>query len=83
MAILAAAVVHFVTDDQNPHAIIETYKRALPPGGFLALSHCTIPQGFDEASQKPTKPCGANRRPRGFTRATRPPSPASSMDWTF
>jgi hypothetical protein len=41
VALLLVAIVHFITDDQNPERIIATFRDALPPGSYLALSHGT------------------------------------------
>lgn len=40
-ALLLIAIVHFITDDEDPSGIIATLRDALPPGSFLALSHGT------------------------------------------
>lgn len=41
VALLLVAVVHFLTDRQDPARIIATLRDALPPGSYLALSHGT------------------------------------------
>ncbi|MDN3027865.1 SAM-dependent methyltransferase [Streptomyces sp. S.PB5] len=41
IALLLVAVVHFLTDADEPWQIIATLRDALPPGSFLALSHAT------------------------------------------
>jgi len=38
---LITAVLHFVTDEQDPWRIISRYLAALAPGSYLALSHAT------------------------------------------
>jgi hypothetical protein len=40
-ALLLIAIMHFITDDEDPAGIIATLRDALPPGSFLALSHGT------------------------------------------
>jgi hypothetical protein len=40
-ALLLAAIVHFITDQEGPGQIIATFRDALAPGSYLALSHCT------------------------------------------
>jgi hypothetical protein len=41
VAVLAAAVFHFVPDDQDPAAILDGYRKALAPGSYVAMSHFT------------------------------------------
>jgi hypothetical protein len=41
LAILLVALLHFVTDDAEAERLVGTLREALPPGGFLALSHGT------------------------------------------
>jgi hypothetical protein len=39
LAVLLAAVLHFVGDEDQPYAIVSTIRDALPPGSYLMLSH--------------------------------------------
>jgi hypothetical protein len=39
IALLLIAIVHFVTDGEDPAGIIATFRDALPVGSYLALSH--------------------------------------------
>jgi SAM-dependent methyltransferase len=41
VAVLLIAIVHFITDREDPARIIATLRDALAPGSFLALSHGT------------------------------------------
>jgi S-adenosyl methyltransferase len=41
VAVLLVAILHFITDAENPAAIVATLRDALPPASFLALSHAT------------------------------------------
>ncbi|HVB42525.1 MAG TPA: SAM-dependent methyltransferase [Streptosporangiaceae bacterium] len=41
IALMLIAVLHFITDDDNPHQIVATLLDALPPGSYLALTHGT------------------------------------------
>lgn len=41
VAVLLVAILHFITDDENPGRIVAAFRDALPPGGYLALSHIT------------------------------------------
>jgi hypothetical protein len=40
-ALLLVAILHFITDADDPSGIVATLRDALPPGSFLALSHGT------------------------------------------
>jgi hypothetical protein len=42
VAVLFMAVLHLVTDDQNPWGIVSTLTEPLAPGSYLALSHITL-----------------------------------------
>jgi hypothetical protein len=39
VGILFVAVLHFVTDADDPYGVVETFKQAMAKGSFLALSH--------------------------------------------
>lgn len=41
VAILMLAVLHVVTDDDDPVGLVGRYRSALVPGSFLAISHLT------------------------------------------
>jgi hypothetical protein len=41
VALLLVAIMHFITDRDDPARIIATLRDALPPGSYLALSHGT------------------------------------------
>ena len=41
VAVLMVAVLHFVSDDADPLAVIACYRDAVAPGSFLAISHAT------------------------------------------
>jgi len=40
-AVLVVAVLHFVGDEDQPHAVVGTIHDAMPPGSYLVLSHVT------------------------------------------
>ena len=41
VALLLVAIVHFITDQENPARILGVFRDALPTGSYLALSHAT------------------------------------------
>jgi O-methyltransferase involved in polyketide biosynthesis len=59
--VLMTAVLHFVSDADNPHAIVRRYVAAVTPGSYLALSLGTT-DGVD-----PVKIAEAQRVYRGAT----------------
>jgi hypothetical protein len=44
LAILLVAVLHFVRNSDNPAAIVNELKSAMPPGSYLVISHVTDDQ---------------------------------------
>jgi len=42
VALLLVAILHFITDEENPAGIVATLRDALPAGSYLALSHGTL-----------------------------------------
>lgn len=51
-AVLMTAVLHFVSDEDDPGSLVARYFAGLAPGSYLALSHMT-------ADQKPPRAVGA------------------------
>lgn len=51
LAVLLVAVLHFVTNDEDPGRIVQTLKDAMPPGSYLVLTHITADAVEHEASQ--------------------------------
>lgn len=41
LAVLLVAVLHFIGDSDDPHAIVAALRDALPAGSYLVLSHAT------------------------------------------
>ncbi len=39
VAVMLIAIMHAITDDEDPYAIVATLMEAVPPGSYLALSH--------------------------------------------
>ncbi|MGH3389792.1 MAG: SAM-dependent methyltransferase [Actinomadura sp.] len=42
IAVMCLAVLHFVTDEQDPWGIVSTLTEPLVPGSYLALSHSSL-----------------------------------------
>jgi SAM-dependent methyltransferase len=42
VALMLVAILHFVPDGDNPHAIVKELVDALAPGSFVVLSHATF-----------------------------------------
>ena len=41
LAVLPVAVLHFISDDDDPNEIVAAIRDALQPGSYLLLSHMT------------------------------------------
>jgi SAM-dependent methyltransferase len=41
VALMLVAILHFITDADNPRALVSTLLDALPPGSYLVASHAT------------------------------------------
>ncbi|HEY3881411.1 MAG TPA: SAM-dependent methyltransferase [Trebonia sp.] len=39
LGLILNAVIHHVLDDEDPHGIVRSYRRALAPGSYLQLTH--------------------------------------------
>ena len=50
VAVLCVAVLHFVTDDEDPHAITGQLMDAMAPGSYLAITHATADHVTPEAA---------------------------------
>ncbi|MFC3452889.1 SAM-dependent methyltransferase [Amycolatopsis speibonae] len=42
VGLLLVALLHFMPDEQNPHAVLGFHRAMLPPGSFLAVSHIYV-----------------------------------------
>lgn len=54
VALLMAAILHFVTDEENPREIIATFRDLMAPGSYLILSHVShgeSPDAVEEAAR--------------------------------
>jgi hypothetical protein len=50
VCVLAVAVLHFLADEENPHAVVARLREAMAPGSYLVLSHITG-DGTSEADE--------------------------------
>jgi hypothetical protein len=41
IGLLAITIGHYILDDQDPYGVFETYRAALAPGSYLAITHFT------------------------------------------
>lgn len=41
VAILLLAILHHIPEEDDPEGVVAAYREALPPGGYLAISHMT------------------------------------------
>jgi hypothetical protein len=57
LALLLMAILHFISDDQEPRAIMARFRDALPAGSYLAISHGTrdIPARTDMSAEAMTE----------------------------
>ncbi|MFC1438732.1 SAM-dependent methyltransferase [Streptacidiphilus sp. N1-10] len=49
VAVLLVAVLHFITDEEDPEGIVRRLHSAVPPGSMLALSHAGLEGRPDQA----------------------------------
>ncbi|WP_086665599.1 SAM-dependent methyltransferase [Lentzea kentuckyensis] len=66
IAVLMIAVLHFVSDDEDPPGILAGYRDRLAPGSFLALSHA----GFEPGEETPEIRAARSVYERSVTRTT-------------
>ncbi|MDX8030022.1 SAM-dependent methyltransferase [Lentzea sp. BCCO 10_0856] len=67
IAVLMIALLHFVSDEDDPESIVGDYRDRLAPGSFLAVSHA----GYDESDEVPAASREARKiYDRGVTSTT-------------
>ncbi|HUN31078.1 MAG TPA: SAM-dependent methyltransferase [Trebonia sp.] len=54
VGLLMIAVLHFITDEEDPWGLVTRYRSYLPPGSHLAIAHATSEDRPAEAVQKMT-----------------------------
>jgi len=50
IAVLMIALLHFVSDSEDPHRIVADYLDPLVPGSYLAISHSGYEEGEEDAA---------------------------------
>jgi O-methyltransferase involved in polyketide biosynthesis len=93
VAVLLFAVLHFVSDDEEPYRVTATLMEAMPPGSFLVIVHAPsdlFPQDATEEHFRRYNDSGAGRvRPRSHAEVSRffdglellPPGVATLNNW--
>ena len=74
VAVLLFAILHFLTDADDPHGIVRTLTEALAPGSAVAISHITAEgtePGKGAAAQKVYQEASAPAVPRSRQDITR------------
>jgi hypothetical protein len=51
VGLLMVALLHFVPEPDGPHRIVATFRDALPPGSFLAISHGNV-EGWEHVKEQ-------------------------------
>lgn len=67
VAVLMAAILHFVPDDEDPAGIVAEYRRALAPGSHLLISHTAdeSPERVMATARQGFRLAGSPLTPRG------------------
>jgi SAM-dependent methyltransferase len=52
VAIFMTNLLQWITDDEDPADAVSQYKRAMPPGSYLAISHCLIPDPEEDRTYR-------------------------------
>jgi hypothetical protein len=52
VAVLLIAVLHFISDDEDPYGNVVELMDAMPPGSYLVISHATADFAPDEVSSE-------------------------------
>lgn len=52
IGLLATALLHFISDDDNPWALVARYRDLLAPGSYISISHATAEKVSPKAVKK-------------------------------
>ncbi|GAA3880696.1 SAM-dependent methyltransferase [Saccharothrix violaceirubra] len=66
IGLLMVALLHFVSDEEDPRGIVASYRDALPDGSYLALSHA----GYEPGEWNPAWNEARNTYNRGVSEMT-------------
>jgi SAM-dependent methyltransferase len=55
VAVILMALMHFVTDEQDPYGLVATIRDALAPGSYLVLTHVTDDNVPDDLADQAVK----------------------------
>jgi trans-aconitate methyltransferase len=55
VGLLLVAVLHFITDEEDPWGLLSRYRSYLPPGSHIAVAHATNEDRPAEAAQRMTE----------------------------
>jgi hypothetical protein len=84
--LMLTAVLHFVSDESDPRALVRRYLDALAPGSYLSLSHMTNDNKPPQAVQVADSSFHRTKdQVRGFFDGLRlvPPYPGAELDVTW
>ncbi|NUP81189.1 MAG: SAM-dependent methyltransferase [Nonomuraea sp.] len=56
VAVILAGILHFITDQENPHELVAQVKAAVPSGSYLLVSHITLDFADQVSREDFTKP---------------------------
>jgi trans-aconitate methyltransferase len=51
VGLLLVSILHLLTDDDHPHALVHRYVEALPRGSYVVVSHGQAPDASDAAAE--------------------------------
>jgi S-adenosyl methyltransferase len=71
VAILALAVVHFLSDEDDPAGVLAEYRERVVPGSYLAISHASLEGDAEESAAGRDE---FNRQRAGAQLVTRSPA---------
>ena len=74
VGLLLVAVLHFIGDQDNPHAIVKRLTESLPSGSCVAITHLTADERAEdvgEAQQLTAQAAGPSGTPRGYREVLR------------
>jgi hypothetical protein len=91
VAVLMVAILHFVTDEENPAQLVVTFTELMAPGSYLVISHVSV-GGRPEQAEDAAKAWDRSRSPITLRTASEvkdlfagfelvPPGLVSTREW--